>query len=114
MVGMAGAEGGGATLTAATGTLLAATFSSAIPSAIAGSGGNVGTGGSAAKGAKVGQGVGVGQGAGDGGEVGVTSSARALAISRRATMSQATTRLVKLKAMTVALNPLPILLVWRF
>jgi hypothetical protein len=62
----------------------------------------------------VGHGVGVGQGVGDGGEVGVTSSARALAISRRATMSHATTRLVKLKAMTVALNPLPILLVWRF
>jgi hypothetical protein len=111
---MAGAEGGGATLTAATGTLLAATFSPAISSAITGIGGNVGTGTSLGSGAMVGHGVGVGQGVGDGGEVGVASSARALAMSRRATMSQATTRLVKLKAMTVALKPLPILLVWRF
>ena len=63
-------------------------------------------------GARVGQGIGVGQGVGveegDGDGVAVGWAA-ALAASRRATRSQATTMLIKLKAISVALKPPPTL-----
>ena len=63
-------------------------------------------------GARVGQGIGVDQGVGveEGEGDGVTVGwAAALAASRRATRSQATTMLIKLKAISVALKPPPTL-----
>lgn len=80
-----------------------------INAAISGSGASVTTGANVGIGARVGQGVGLGQrvAAGDGETLEV--SAKALTVSRWATRSQATTKLIRLRAMMVALNPLPTL-----
>jgi hypothetical protein len=68
----------------------------------------VGSGARAGTGVRVGQGVAVGRNTGVGdGDGPVVLSANALAASRRATRSQATTKLIRLKATIVALNPLP-------
>jgi len=105
MVGIAGSDGGGAILTATAASV------PVITAAAIGIGGKVGTGGRVGAGARVGHGVGVGQGVGvgEGAGVGVVSVAAALAASWRATRSQAITKLIRLKATTVALNPLPTL-----
>ncbi len=110
MVGITGSEGCGAILSAATGTLVVAPALAVVPAAISsGMKGSVGSGARVGTGVRVGQGVEVGWGAyvGDGDTPVV--SANALAASRRATRSQATAKLIRLKAMMVALNPLPTL-----
>jgi hypothetical protein len=72
-------------------------------------GGSVGTGAKAGNGVRVGHGVAVGWGVGVGEADVVPVLANAVAASRRATRSQATTKLIRLRAMTVALKPSPIL-----
>jgi hypothetical protein len=104
MVGMAGRSGGAAILRAL--TLPAAVAFPLAPGSAVGRGGRVGMGRSVGMGVRVGQGIGVGQGVGvgEGGGVAVGWAA-ALAASRRATRSQATTMLIKLRAISVALRP---------
>ena len=81
-----------------------------------GTGANVGSGASVGGGVRVGGGDSVGQGVAVGSSTGVGEmadgpmSANALAASRRATKSQATSRLIRLRPTIVALKPYPTLL----
>jgi hypothetical protein len=107
---MAGSDGGGAMLAEISGAPLGAdSLVAVVPAAIVGLGGSVGRGAGVGQGVKVGHGVGVGQGVGVRVGVGTLAWAKLLAVSRRATRSQTTTKLIKLKATIVALSPLPIL-----
>jgi len=108
-VGIAGSEGSGAILTETAGVAPVAPLPAGT-AAVVGIGGKVGTGGSVGSGARVGQGVGVGQDrrVGDGNGVGVVS-VETFTASRRATRSQAATKLIRLRAISVALKPLPTL-----